>query len=234
MQTHCQSRSARKKKLPLTVSCAWLLREIETAGANFKKSRQKNSEGWDEWQLPVAKSDATGRGAKRTLACACPSPFCPVAELRRVYHKANRSRRTHGYEGGQEGRTDMRKQEVVMLSMHGSACPDHGRGGFAKCTAPQTGVVAADVKTTQDQFTRHLTATLKGFQPHASWTEEWISCKSAEERGMGDPQQSTAIHVSVRESPVRNLSRHPHQVGMVRKMREEISESESSGGARAE
>ena len=71
------------------VACAWMMREIETAAAAVADitvhSDGTGGCGWAEWLLPASKTDTKAHGTVRSLACACPSPLCPVGALRRVH-----------------------------------------------------------------------------------------------------------------------------------------------------
>ena len=64
----------------------WLLREIELSGLRRCDSTPMSGVGCGTMtlDLAVSKCDPTARGVKRTLACACPSVFCPVAGACRV------------------------------------------------------------------------------------------------------------------------------------------------------
>ena len=72
------------------VSCAWLLREIESSLAVrrhvelFDPPEGEKGCSWVRWTLPASKTDPKAQGVKRSLACACPSSLCPVAAMRRV------------------------------------------------------------------------------------------------------------------------------------------------------
>ena len=74
----------------VVVSCAWLLREIESSVARcchvelFEAPQGSTGCGWARWTLPSSKTDQKALGVKRSLACACPSRLCPVAAMRRV------------------------------------------------------------------------------------------------------------------------------------------------------
>ena len=72
------------------VSCAWLLREIESSLALYKHVELFDPPaggsgcGWARWSLPATKGDPKALGVARSLACACPGSLCPVAAMRRV------------------------------------------------------------------------------------------------------------------------------------------------------
>ena len=68
------------------ISCAWLLREMESSTARRGDVVHKDGRGcgWIEWKLPVSKTDQKAEGTTRSLACACPSVLCPVAAMVRV------------------------------------------------------------------------------------------------------------------------------------------------------
>ena len=70
------------------VSCAWLCREVEVstafAGAITIHECKKGGCCWAEWDLPASKADWIALGKKRSLGCACPSPLCPAAAMKRV------------------------------------------------------------------------------------------------------------------------------------------------------
>ena len=71
------------------ISCAWLLRELESSAAKLSditihESLDGLSCGWAEWVLPATKTDPKAEGVTRSLACACPSPLCPVNAARKV------------------------------------------------------------------------------------------------------------------------------------------------------
>ena len=40
--------------------------------------------GFAKWHLPRSKTDLQALGVHRSLGCACPSPLCPVAAMKRV------------------------------------------------------------------------------------------------------------------------------------------------------
>ena len=87
------------------VSTAWLLREIESSTAAFwsvtvhsKVDESMGDCGWAEWYLPISKTDVMALGKKRALACACPSPCCPVKAMRHVKHASLRVARDLGHD----------------------------------------------------------------------------------------------------------------------------------------
>ena len=74
----------------IIISAAWLLREIESSSACLQAvtvhepTQESEGCGWVEWHFPASKTDARALGATRALGCACPTPLCPVAAMRRV------------------------------------------------------------------------------------------------------------------------------------------------------
>ena len=71
------------------ISSAWLLRELESSSAALSdlvlhESVSGSTCGWAEWTLPATKTDTKAEGVVRSLACACPSPLCPVSAARRA------------------------------------------------------------------------------------------------------------------------------------------------------
>ena len=72
------------------ISAAWLLRELESSAATMhdltitEPAAGSEACGWAEWLLPASKTDPSAEGVKRSLACACPSPLCPVNAARQV------------------------------------------------------------------------------------------------------------------------------------------------------
>ena len=78
-----------------TISCAWLLREIESSTARCSDviiHREGSGCGWAEWKLPVSKMDQEAKGTTRSLACACPSVLCPIAAMSHVLEIALKKR----------------------------------------------------------------------------------------------------------------------------------------------
>ena len=80
----------------LVVVCAWLDREIESSSAVVEHVCVHEPQegqagcGWAEWKLLATKTDVAAQGTTRTLGCACPSPLCPVAAMRKVLGAAQR------------------------------------------------------------------------------------------------------------------------------------------------
>ena len=76
--------------IPSVIVCAaWLLRDLESSAAvlsdvTLHETDDSKSCGWCEWLLPASKTDPTAQGVIRALACACPSPLCPVLAMRKV------------------------------------------------------------------------------------------------------------------------------------------------------
>ena len=72
-----------------------MLREIESSAAFLMSVTLHDPEpgghancGWAEWNLPGSKTDPVALGTTRSLGCACPSPLCPAAAMRRVVNVA--------------------------------------------------------------------------------------------------------------------------------------------------
>ena len=76
------------------VSCAWLLREVESSSALLsaivvhEPTDEPGSKSWVTWDLPASKTDIRALGSKRSLGCACPSLLCPSCALQRVVRLA--------------------------------------------------------------------------------------------------------------------------------------------------
>ena len=77
------------------ISCAWLLREIESSLAMLSHVEIFDAKagctgcGWARWRLPASKTDPQALGVTRALGCSCVfglgvSRSCPVAAMRRV------------------------------------------------------------------------------------------------------------------------------------------------------
>ena len=80
----------------LVVCCSWLLREVEATSA-FRKAVTVHPTapspgcGWASWNLPVDKNDQEALGKVRNLACACPSPLCPIRAMIAVLAEGERA-----------------------------------------------------------------------------------------------------------------------------------------------
>ena len=68
----------------IMVGCWWMLREIELANLKGSDFRIIAGAGCGEAEITIraSKNDSQAAGCKRTLACLCPSPICPVSMAR--------------------------------------------------------------------------------------------------------------------------------------------------------
>ena len=104
---------------------------------------------WAQLHLPVSKTDPQGRGAWRTLACACPSPVCPVAALMRVIRKVKSihmkaKTRKAGHNCPLAARSDgsrSQKAEVVKFYTDLAVWDGQPRGHFTGHSARVTGAM---------------------------------------------------------------------------------------------
>ena len=74
----------------MLVGAWWMLREIEVANLRQQDVSATRSGGCGvaELRVSASKTDTAGRGVKRQHGCACPSPLCPVAAVKRLLARA--------------------------------------------------------------------------------------------------------------------------------------------------
>ena len=147
------------------VSCAWLLREIESSTARlgditFHRESARGITGncgWAEWRLPVSKTDQKGDGTVRSLACACPSTMCPVAALRRV---AKWAKSVRSWPPGPQGQTPL----IVRRDGHPMSKKD-----VTRFYRDVSGAVGVDISTITGHSARVTGAMRMALGGYTEW-----------------------------------------------------------------